>query len=467
MFTTLGGDTEGSSLGVPVSFNIQRGRTQHQISVNYSRSSSATRNQFTGNTNISALAGIQGISDNPFSCGPAAPHVFEHQRPDGHDAVTSERLEAELHLQLSTAVRAQPPGASRWRLQIRRATTNTEATPTAPSSSPGSTRPTAATAGSTASISPTSCSACRSRRRSTTGLAIPRSPAVPWPVRPGRLAGQAEPDVSARPPLRADVAVRRRKRATGQPRRQRRTSRRPRRSNPARSAPYSGAFPAALLLTDTNNLAQARASRGGRRKPSSCAGATGFNYNSGTYSGIARQLAQQPPFATTGHQHRFAEHDASDGERVDRHLAVGHPEQLRHRQELRPRHGAAGNVDMSARHRAGVAGQRQLHAHQRVEPRHRCGRRTATSNGELRIEGVQPFTWQSSEGQSVLNSATFQLQKRQTRGSAIARSTRSPNRATTRRRSAAVAAAAAATLPRTIRTSKQSGRSRVSSSVIS
>ena len=67
VFSTLGGDTEGSSLGVPVSFNVQRGRTQHQVSVNYSRSSSATRNQFTGNTNISALAGIQGVSEDPFS----------------------------------------------------------------------------------------------------------------------------------------------------------------------------------------------------------------------------------------------------------------------------------------------------------------------------------------------------------------------------------------------------------------
>ena len=38
------------------------------------------------------------------------------------------------------------------------------------------------------------------------------------------------------------------------------------------------------------------------------------------------------------------------------------------------------------------------------------------ASGGLRIEGVQPFTWQSAEGRSVLHSATFRLQRQQVRG---------------------------------------------------
>ena len=44
-----------------------------------------------------------------------------------------------------------------------------------------------------------------------------------------------------------------------------------------------------------------------------------------------------------------------------------------------------------------------------------CARRTAGPTG-LRIAGVQPFLWQTSEGRSVLNAATFRLQRRQVKG---------------------------------------------------
>ena len=71
VFTTLGGYSRSTSARIQDSFNIQRGRTQHQISVNYNRSevrngsiSSATR------PTSSELIGIQGIStDDPFSWG--------------------------------------------------------------------------------------------------------------------------------------------------------------------------------------------------------------------------------------------------------------------------------------------------------------------------------------------------------------------------------------------------------------
>ncbi len=78
------------------------------------------------------------------------------------------------------------------------------------------------------------------------------------------------------------------------------------------------------------------------------------------------------------------------------------------------------------------------------------------ANG-LRIEGVQPFTWTSSEGRSVLDSASVSLQKNESGGLGYrVEYTLGQSRATTLRHSAG-AVAARATSRRTIRTSTPSG----------
>ena len=70
VFSGLGGLTEGKSYGISDSFNIQRGRTQHQISASYNHTNSATRNHFGGVLDVSnELLGIQGVSQDPFSWG--------------------------------------------------------------------------------------------------------------------------------------------------------------------------------------------------------------------------------------------------------------------------------------------------------------------------------------------------------------------------------------------------------------
>ena len=77
----------------------------------------------------------------------------------------------------------------------------------------------------------------------------------------------------------------------------------------------------------------------------------------------------------------------------------------------------------------------------------------------LRIEGVQPFTWQTSEGSSVLNAATFRLPRRQVKGIGggvnytLAKS---------RDNASTIGGGGARSSRRTIRTSRPSGGSRAS-----
>ena len=52
------GTTKNSSLSVPVSLNVSRGRTTHNISVQFTRSNSTAANPFTNTLNVADIAGI-------------------------------------------------------------------------------------------------------------------------------------------------------------------------------------------------------------------------------------------------------------------------------------------------------------------------------------------------------------------------------------------------------------------------
>jgi hypothetical protein len=69
VFSALGGQRQSTTLGVPVTFNVQRGRTQHQFGVTVNHSSSATTNHFSGVSNVSNLIGIGGVSQDSFAWG--------------------------------------------------------------------------------------------------------------------------------------------------------------------------------------------------------------------------------------------------------------------------------------------------------------------------------------------------------------------------------------------------------------
>jgi hypothetical protein len=180
------------------------------------------------------------------------------------------------------------------------------------------------------------------------------------------------------------------------------------------SGAFTGEFPAALLLTDRNNLAPriGFAWRSGRGFVTR--GGYGVSYNAGAYAAIARQLASQPPFAVTST--RIAElnallllENALDGEStaattnnfgVDKDYALGLVQTWN--VDVARALGQGWNVSAGYTHTRGSSLDIL-----------RAPNRDADG---VRIEGVEPFLWQSSEGSSVLNSAVFRLQRRQVRG---------------------------------------------------
>jgi len=177
--------------------------------------------------------------------------------------------------------------------------------------------------------------------------------------------------------------------------------------------PYTGEFPSGLLNADTNNIAPRVGFAWRMHRGTILRGGYGISFNSGSYAGIARQLAVQPPFSTTGNilgsvvdplDFSSALVNAVSGITntygVDKDYALGRVQTW--------------NVDLS----------RDLNQNWNV------GAGYTRTNGAsldvvrapnrgpagLRIEGVQPFLWQTSEGSSVLNAATFRLQRRMVKG---------------------------------------------------
>jgi hypothetical protein len=177
---------------------------------------------------------------------------------------------------------------------------------------------------------------------------------------------------------------------------------------------FSGTFPKALIQTDANNVSPKLGAAW--RGPAGLVvrGSYETNYNSGTYSGIARQLAQQPPFATTG-----TNIGALSTALLMENALQGIPVS-----ETRNNYGIDKDYVLGLVQQSVVNVQRNIgrtwqaaanYTHTRGSSLDVIRAPNRDANG-LRIEGVQPFTWQTAEGRSILNSATFRLQKRQSRG---------------------------------------------------
>ena len=188
-------------------------------------------------------------------------------------------------------------------------------------------------------------------------------------------------------------------------------------------------------------------------------GGYGISYNAGSYSTIARQLVGAA--AVRGHeqQHRHVRRTRSAcRDPFAERLTGRDDEQLRRGQELRARPRADGERGPLARHQAGLE-RRRAATPTRAARSLDIVRAPNRGPDGLRIEGVQPFAWQTSEGSSVLNAATFRASRRPVKGIGggaqlharqVAR-----QRVVDRRR-------AARTSRRTIRTSRPSGGSRAS-----
>jgi hypothetical protein len=183
---------------------------------------------------------------------------------------------------------------------------------------------------------------------------------------------------------------------------------------PGDTGAYSGTYPSGLVNTDWNNVSPRVGVAWRATNRSSVRFGYGLTYNSGTYASIARQLYQQPPFFQTGTS------TGTLADPISLEDAFG---------EITPgtltnNYGITRNYQLGLIHQWNVDYSRELFRTWAVGATY-IGTRgghldmlRAPNRGPdgLRIAGVEPFTWQSSDGSSYMNGVSFRVQKRQTKG---------------------------------------------------
>ncbi|MDQ3439151.1 MAG: TonB-dependent receptor [Planctomycetota bacterium] len=180
------------------------------------------------------------------------------------------------------------------------------------------------------------------------------------------------------------------------------------------TGPFSGAFPAALLRADTNNIAPRVGFAWRAARATVVRGGYGISYNSGAYANIARQMVGQPPFAVTDTRLGTAlaplalstafttpsPSTTTNSYGVDKNYALGVVQTW--------------NADLSRDFReVWNLGANYTYTRGRSLDIVRAPNRGPEG---LRIDGVQPFLWQTSEGGSELNAVAFRARRRPVRG---------------------------------------------------
>jgi hypothetical protein len=176
---------------------------------------------------------------------------------------------------------------------------------------------------------------------------------------------------------------------------------------------YTGAFPAALVNADVDNVAP-RVGLAWRVNPRTIVRAGySIGFNNGSYASIARQLVAQPPFATTNtvlgttgdplaieNALTTATSSTTNNYGVDKNYQLGALQTWNvDINRTLPRGWQAGG---------GYTGTKGAHLD--------IVRAPNRGPDGLRIPDVQPFLWQTSEGNSTLHALTVRVRKNQTRG---------------------------------------------------
>ena len=414
VFPTLGGTSSGSSLSTPVSLNVMRRGTMHNLNGTFTRSTSGSQGKYAFLEDVAGDAGIQGIADDPFAWG--VPTLSFSSLTSVRDVTPSDRTDRRFSAGY-TITRPWQRHTLRIGGDFRhdRADSRIDAdargayTFTGLYSSGGS----AAARGQGLDFAdfllglPQQASvqygpgdvrlAGRSlslfvqddwRRTSSLTFNLSLRYELLWPFQEagGRMANL---DVPA--DFTAAAAV-----------------------SSGGSGPFTGAFPAALLRADANNLAP-RLGVAWRAAPGLIVrGGYGVSYNAGAYASIARQMVAQPPFAVSdtqlgtldtplGLQDAFAAStpdEIANNYGVDKHYALGLVQTWN------------GDLSKDLRQVWNVGAN---YTHTRGSSLDIVRAPNRGPDG-LRIPGVQPFLWQTSDGSSVLNALSVRARRRPVRG---------------------------------------------------
>ena len=414
VFPELGGNSSGSTFSTPIGVNVAHRRQLHNVSVNYSRTTARSLNRYAFRENVAGDAGITGVATAPFDWGvpslsfssiSGVRDVAPSDREDTRFSVayTWTRPLARHTLRLggdmrfdSAASRTDPNPNGNFVFTGLHVSGGQESArgggldfadfllgfPQQASVQYGPGRITL----SSRSMSLFVQDDWRKSTNLTFNLGIRYELLRPFLEDNGIMVNlDAAPDFSAVAPVLAG--------ATG---------------------PYTGAFPDTLVLTDANNVAP-RVGFAYRLAPGTVLrGGYGIGFNSGSYSTIARQMVSQPPFATT---------NTSIGS-PEAPLTITDPFAAAKPNETTNNYGINKSYDLGLVQTWNADISRDLNQVWNVGAGYTHTRGTsldivrAPNRGPdgLRIEGVQPFLWQSSEGASRLHAATFRMRRRPVRG---------------------------------------------------
>jgi hypothetical protein len=414
VFSTLGGARETNNYSLSNQFNIQRARNQIRISTTYNHSSSGSINNFSGIRNVSSDIGIQGVSDSPFAWG--LPRLSFSSITGLSDVNPSRSIGDRVGTNVSWS---RPLGRHQIQaggtFNYDSTTTNNESNANGAFVFTG-----IYTAGSgglggltgfdfadfllgmpqqaTIAYGPGETTLTgrdlgfffqdewRARGNLTLNLGVRWDLRYPFVEENGRLVNlDVTSDFSAAAPVVSGG-----------------------------DGAFTGSFPRALIDKDTNNVSPRLAVAWRGPGQFQYRGSWEIQYNDSTYSGIARRLAQQPPFATTG----------TNIGGLSRALLMESALTSINVNETRNNYGIDRDYVVGTAQQAVIGVQRGLFRTYQVSAQYG---HTIGSNLEivrapnrdadgLRIEGVQPFTWTSSEGRSVLDSVSVNLRKNEARG---------------------------------------------------
>ena len=410
---TLGGTTQATTLTIPITLNISKNRSQHAVRLNYSRTTSSTRNNFAFVNDVAGQAGIVGVSTAPLTWG--VPSLSFSTFSNVRDTTASARHDTRWTLGYGWT---KPLRQHTLRLggDFRNDLSRSQSDANAAGAftftglySSGSAQvrgggydfadfllglPQQATVNyglGEVSMRGRSFSLYvqddwRKGSNLTFNLGLRYELIKPFTETSGRMVNlDAASGFSAVAPV-----------LSGQ------------------TGLYSGAFPAGLIRTDTNNIAPRVGFAWRVAQGTVLRGGYGISYNSGSYSTMARQMVNQPPFAITN----TATGGAGSPLALTDPLATALPDQITNDYGVAldyvlgkvQTYNADISKDLTQVWSLGAS-----YTHIRGSDLDIVRAPNRGADGLL-LADVQPFLWQSSEGSSRLHAAEFRLTRRPVRG---------------------------------------------------
>ncbi|MEO7275360.1 MAG: carboxypeptidase regulatory-like domain-containing protein, partial [Vicinamibacterales bacterium] len=413
LFPALGGTNTGSTLAVPVTLNITHKRILHNLTMNFSRTQSTGLNRYAFVDDIAGSAGIQGVSTDPFDWG--VPQLSFSSLSSLRDVTPSRRTDSRLSFGYGWT-RPSTKHTLRAGADVRLDHTSSQTDSNANGAFVF-----------TGLYSSGGASVIRGGGLDFADflLGLPQQASLQYGPGNVKLQGKSlslylQDDWRKSSTLTFNLGVRyellwpyveQNGHMVNLDVNQNFTAAVPVQSG--QTGPFFGAFPKGLIDVDTNNLAP-RAGFAWRIKPGTILrGGYGISYNSGAYATIARQLVGQPPFATTNTSIGTA---LSPLLFTDPFITV--PGETANTFGVDPTYGLGlvqtWNADLSKDIRQAwnvSVGYTETRGSSldivRAPNRDPAG---------LRIEGVQPFLWETSEGSSTLHAGSFRLRRRPVKG---------------------------------------------------